>query len=179
MTLQFQHLPTVEQLRERFVPLDTPRVLTLPDELRESLDEITGDLDMASWYLGDMQDVLDSGRANRLLRRRSIKLDCGEGLDLEPLYTLQWLLEESAEQVEALTGALGVLLEPVRDSRTRYGVRTGILATAPYDWGKCGTPAAYQAHRRRGQDCQVCRKAAARYEADRRRRSGTVGALSL
>ena len=179
MTLQFQHLPTIEQLRERFVPLDTPRVLTLPDELRESLDEITSDLDLASWYLGDMQDVLDSGRANRLLRRRGIKLDRGEGLDLEPLDTLQWLLDESTKQAEMLTASLAVLLEPVRDSRTRYGLRTGILATAPYDWGRCGTPAAYQAHRRRGQDCQVCRKAVARYEADRRRPSGTVGALSL
>jgi len=68
-----------------------------------------------------------------------------------------------------LTGALAILLELPRNSRTRYGVKTGILVKTPLDWTKCGTPANYQAHRRRGQDaCQACRKAVARYNADRR-----------
>jgi hypothetical protein len=154
---------------------------TVPGQLADELADLKLALRLAACYLGDVETLLDDPRATRLaacrIGRRN--LDQGARLDLESLDILQWLLEEGTEQVEALTGALGVLTEPVRDSRTHYGVETGILANAPYDWGRCGTPAAYQAHRRRGQDCQACRKAAARYEAERRRCPGSVGALSL
>jgi hypothetical protein len=174
MTLQL--LPTIEQLRERFVPLDTPRVLTLPDELTEALDNVTGELEMAALWLGDIEELIGSRQAIRLMRRRWRR--CYRGDEFDPsLDLLRWVLDECTEQAETLTGALAVLLDPVRGSRTRYGKRTGVYAHTPYDWGKCGTPAGYQAHRRRGQDCEACRKAAARYEADRRRRSSSIGSL--
>lgn len=154
---------------------------TVADQLSQALELIDGDLILAACWLNDVETLLVDPRAIRLANRRIGRrnLDRGAGLDLEALDTLRWLLEEGTEQVAALTGALGVLLEPVRDSNTRYGRKTGILVRTPLDWGRCGTPANYQAHRRRGQDCEICRKAVARYEADRRRRSSTVGQLPL
>jgi hypothetical protein len=143
--------------------------ISAPDELRESLEEVTNQLEQATWSVADLCGLLDSRPVHALAVRRIGRrnIERGQGWGLEPLETLEWLQEESAEQVELLTDALGFLLEPVRTSKTRYGKRSGIFPRAPYS-GSCGSWATYQAHRRRGQDCEVCKKAAREYNASRR-----------
>jgi len=138
---------------------------TLADDLHRWLAEIFDRLETAACYLGDVRDAVDGARASRLARRRrsSVITDVAPVLEL-----FDWFLSEGLGQVDELTYALDTLLEPPHSARTRYGRKTGVFATAPYDWSRCGTPAAYQAHRRRGQDCRACRKAVARYNADRK-----------
>ena len=148
-------------------------VATVADDLNELLTETGQHLDEATDNVGYLTRVIRSKRARRLARRRNAAIVADAAAPM--LETFDWVLAEALGQLDEVTAALGVLLEPPRSRRTRYGRKHGIYATAPYDWTKCGTPAAYQAHRRRGQDCQVCRKAVARYEADRRRRTSTVG----
>lgn len=138
---------------------------TLADDLREVLDELSNSLDEASASVDYIeQDLLDSTRASRLARRRESSVLT----DVAPVLRLfGWFLDEGLTQVDELTNALGPLLEPPHTGR--YGRRHGIYARTPLDWTKCGTPANYQCHRRRGQDaCQACKKAVARYNADRK-----------
>jgi hypothetical protein len=174
MTLQLHSAPVDELRRLELKLLPTP---TVADNLRVGLAEINYSLECARGNVGYISDVIRSDRARRLARRRGVAIIADTAVVLDMLDILEWVLGEALGQRYELTGALGALLEPVRTSKTRYGRRTGVFAHAPYDWGKCGTPAGYQAHRRRGQDCALCRKAATRYEADRRWRRG-IGELS-
>jgi hypothetical protein len=139
---------------------------TLADDLREALAEFDDNLDGTSASVGYIFDLLDDPRATRLAACRIGRCNLDRGAYLDWLHTLRWLLDEGVEQAEALPGALAMLLEPPRSNRTRYGRKTGIFVNAPLDWTRCGTPANYRAHLRRGQDaCQACRKAIARYNA--------------
>jgi hypothetical protein len=140
---------------------------TLAGDLREALDELEDGLINASTSEGYVWDLLDSTRASRIARRRGID----GSLNPEPLDTLRWLLDEGADQIEQLTRVLGPLLEPPHTGRN-YGRKYGVYVRTPLDWTRCGTPANYWCHRRRGQEaCRACKKAVARYEAGRRRKS--------
>jgi hypothetical protein len=139
---------------------------TLADDLREALGELDSSLGEASACLSYIEeDLLDSVRASRLARRRQSSVIS----DVAPVLQLfVWFLDEGLQQVEGLTEALAVLLEPPHTGRN-YGRRYGVYVRTPLDWTRCGTPANYWAHRRRGQDaCRACKKAVARYNADRR-----------
>jgi hypothetical protein len=147
-----------------------PQPATIADDLREALVELDDNVDRTAASVGYVFDLLDDPRATRLAARRIGRHnpDRGAGLDLEPLHTLRWVLDEGADQSKVLPEVLGLLLEPLHLGR--YGRKYGIYVRTPLDWAKCGTPANYGAHRRRGQDaCRACKKAVARYEADRRR----------
>jgi hypothetical protein len=138
---------------------------TLADDLRESLAELSDHLETADCYLGDIRDAVDSPRASRLAHRRRSPVIA----DTAPVLELfDWFLSEGLGQVDELTDALGTLLEPPHTGRN-YGRKYGVYVRAPLDWTRCGTPANYWAHRRRGQDaCRACKKAVARYNAHRR-----------
>jgi hypothetical protein len=161
-------IETIDQLRELAAKLfqDHVPVPTVAADLNESLTETNECLELALGNVGYLTDVIRSKRARRLARRRNaaIAADTAPVLD-----TFDWVLGEALDQLYELTGVLGPLLEPPRSSRTRYGRRTGIFITKALDPTRCGTPAGYRAHLRRGQDaCQPCRKAIVRYNADHR-----------
>ncbi len=147
-----------------------PQPATVADDLHEALEELDDNLDRTSASVEYIFDLLDDPRATRLVacRIRRRNLDRGAGLDLESLYTLRWLLDEGMDQGKGLPEMLGLLLEPPHSGRN-YGRKHGVYATTPLDWARCGTPANYHAHRRRGQDaCRACKKAHSRYNAEHR-----------
>ncbi len=138
---------------------------TVADELHEVLVETDDCLNLVLGNIGYLTEVIRGKRARRLARRRHAATTA----DTAPLLdTLDWVLSEALDQLEELTGVLVPLLEPPRGSQTRYGLQTGIFPYTPFH-GACGTPGGYQQHRRRGEDCQPCRKAACEYNAERRR----------
>jgi hypothetical protein len=166
MSIQTQPVTVTDnQLRELITRLAGPPQTTLADDLRESLTEISGNLELAAWYLGEIRETVASTRAARLARRRRSSAIA----DVAPVLGLfGWFLDEGLGQVDELTNALGTLLEPPHSGGVRYGRLTGIFPYTPSDPSRCGTWAGYQQHRRRGEDCPVCREAARIYSAGRR-----------
>jgi hypothetical protein len=167
MTLQFQPATVIGPPVYELTPVgSTPP--TVSDDLREVLRTFEYGLLAACDAVSEVGDLLDSPRATRLARRRgsTVITDVGPMLQL-----LAWFVSEGREQAEQLTGVLGPLLEPPHTGRN-YGHKHGVYVRTPLDWTRCGAPANYWCHRRRGQEaCRACKKAVARYEADRRRKS--------
>jgi hypothetical protein len=137
-------------------------------ELQEAFDELYTGLEGANLALVLAEELLESPRVTRLANRRKLNAVI-PGVQPQ-LRLFDWLLSEALDQWELVTGELLELLEAPRSGQTRYGLKTGIFPRTPVDWAKCGTAANYHQHRRRGQDCPRCRKAAVHANAERRAR---------
>jgi hypothetical protein len=137
----------------------------MSDDLRETLDAFGCGLLAADAAVSEVGNLLDSPHASRLARRRGSTVLT----DVPPvLQLLAWFVSEGGEQLVQLTEVLGPLLEPPHTGHN-YGRKYGVYVRTPLDWTRCGTPANYHAHWRRGQEaCRACRKAHARYNAEHR-----------